>query len=173
WELRGMVPPVASHLGHAYILAGRIADALPLLERAVEQSASVLRLVYLAEGYLRAGRADDAAHTAGRALERARHHKERANEAWALRLLGEIVAHADPPDIEHARTHYQEALALAEELGMRPLVAHCHLGLGTLYQKIGRGEQAQAELTTAAEMYRSMEMTFWSEKAEAAATGAH
>ena len=51
---------------------------------------------------------------------------------------------------------------------MRPLVAHCHLGLGTLYQKVGRHEQAQPELATAAEMYRAMEMTFWLDKAEAA-----
>jgi hypothetical protein len=59
-------------------------------------------------------------------------------------------------------------LLLAEELGMRLLAAHCHLGLGTLYQKVGRTEEAQAELTTAAEMYRAMEMTFWLAKAEAA-----
>jgi hypothetical protein len=64
--------------------------------------------------------------------------------------------------------YYGQALALAGELGMRPLVAHCHLGLGTLYQKIRRDEQAQAELTTAIELYRAMEMTYWLEKAETA-----
>ena len=51
---------------------------------------------------------------------------------------------------------------------MRPLVAHCHLGLGTLYGKAGRVDEARAALTTAAEMYRGMEMTFWLGKAEAA-----
>ena len=61
-----------------------------------------------------------------------------------------------------------QALALAEEMGMRPLVAYCHFGLGTLYQRVGRNEQAQAELATAAEMYRAMEMTFWLETVEAA-----
>jgi len=162
-----MAPLVAGDLGHAYILAGRIADGLRLLERAVEQSASVPRLVYLAEGFLRAGRADDATHTADRALERARHYQERGNEAWALRLLGEIAA--VPPDVEQAEAYYRQALALAEELGMRPLVAHCHLGLGTLYQRVGRSdEQACAELATASEMYRAMEMPFWLKKAEAA-----
>ena len=60
-----------------------------------------------------------------------------------------------------------EALALAEELGMRPLAAHCHRGLGLLYRKVGRREQAQAELTTAAELYSAMEMTSWSERAQA------
>src|SRR5262249_48680527 len=91
----------------------------------------------------------------------------KGDEARALRLLGEIAAHADPPDVERAESYYQQALVLADELGMRPVVAHCHLGLGTLYRQIGRGEQAQGELTRAAEMYRAMEMPFWLARAEA------
>ena len=87
------------------------------------------------------------------------------------RLLGEIAAHADPPSAEQAESYYRQALALADELGMRPLVAHCHLGLGTLYRKIGRHDEAHAELATAAEMYRAMDMTFWLAKAEAALAG--
>jgi hypothetical protein len=55
---------------------------------------------------------------------------------------------------------------LAEELGMRPLQAHCHFGLGTLSAKTGQQEQARAALTTAIEMYRAMEMTLWLPKAE-------
>ena len=69
---------------------------------------------------------------------------------------------------EQAEAHYRQALALAEELGMRPLVAHCHLGLGTLYAKIGRPEHARAELSTAIDLYRAMAMTFWLPQAEAA-----
>ena len=69
---------------------------------------------------------------------------------------------------EQAEAHYRQALALAEELGMRPLLAHCHLGLGTLYAKIGQREQARAELSTAIDLYRAMEMTFWLPQAEAA-----
>ncbi len=69
---------------------------------------------------------------------------------------------------QQAEAHYRQALALAEELGMRPLLAHCHLGLGTLYAKIGRREQARAELSTAIELYRAMDMTFWLPQAEAA-----
>jgi hypothetical protein len=75
---------------------------------------------------------------------------------------------ADPLEGEAAEAYYNEALAIAEELSIRPLVAHCHLGLGTLYHKIGRREEAQPELATAAEMYRAMDMTFWLAKAEAA-----
>ena len=73
-------------------------------------------------------------------------------------LLGEIAAQADPPDPESAQAHYSQALARAEELGMRPLVAHCHLGLGTLYQRTGQRPEAQEHLTTAMTMYREMDM---------------
>ena len=90
------------------------------------------------------------------------------NEALALHQLGVVHAHADPPDAEQAEAHYQQALALAEALGMRPLQAHCHFGLGTLYTKIGRREQARAELSAAIDLYRAMEMTFWLPQAEAA-----
>ena len=63
--------------------------------------------------------------------------------------------------------YYRQALALAEELGMRPLQAHCHRGLGTLYAKTGQAEHASAELTAAIALYRAMEMTFWLPPAEA------
>jgi tetratricopeptide (TPR) repeat protein len=80
---------------------------------------------YLSEAYLLAGRIDDAIHFAERALDLSRNHKERGHRAWALRLLGEIALRSDPPDVETAGGHYRQALALAEELGMRPLLAHC------------------------------------------------
>jgi hypothetical protein len=51
---------------------------------------------------------------------------------------------------------------------MRPLQAHCHRGLGTLYATIGRAEQARAELSTAIDLYRAMGMTFWLPQAETA-----
>ena len=61
--------------------------------------------------------------------------------------------------------HYRQALA--EALGLRPLLAHCHLGLGKLYRRTGQREQAHEHLTTAKPMYREMGMTFWLEQAEA------
>ena len=85
-----------------------------------------------------------------------------------LLQLGVVHAHTDPPDAAQAEAHYQQALALADELGMRPLVAHCHLGLGKLYHCAGRPDQAQDEVRAAAGMYRAMEMPVWLEKAEAA-----
>jgi tetratricopeptide (TPR) repeat protein len=92
----------------------------------------------------------------------------RGGEARALRLLGEIAIRRDPPDVAPAEEHYQQALALADELGMRPLQAHCHLGLGTLYAKIGEREQARVALAAAIALYRAMDMTFWLPQAEAA-----
>jgi hypothetical protein len=107
---------------------------------------------------------DDAARVARQALELSRNRKERGYEARALRLLGDTAAQRDPPDAETAEVHYRQALALAEELAMRPLVAHCHLGLGKLYRRTGDGAKAQQHLTTAATMYREMDMRFWLEK---------
>src|SRR5262249_47037061 len=131
-------------------------------------SGQSLRVSYLSEAYLLAGRMQEAVQLARRTLALSLDHKERGLEAWALRLLGEIAAHQAPPEIEPAAHHYRQALALAEELGMRPLQAHCRLGLGTLYAKTGQREQARAELSTAIEMYRAMEMTFWLPQAEMA-----
>ena len=90
------------------------------------------------------------------------------NTADALYQLGEVYAHADPPEGAQSEVRYREALALAEELGMRPLQAHCHLGLGTLYAKTGRRELARAELSFAIELYCAVDMAFWLPQAEAA-----
>jgi hypothetical protein len=79
-----------------------------------------------------------------------------------------VHAYAAPPDGAQAEAHYRQALALAEELGMRPLQAHCHRGLGMLYATIGQREQAHAALSTAVDLYRAMVMTFWLPEAEAA-----
>jgi Sigma-54 interaction domain len=89
-------------------------------------------------------------------------------ETWALRLLGEIASHPDRLDVATAESRYGAALALASELGMRPLVAHCHLGLGRLASRIGDRGKAVDHLTTATGMYRGMGMGFWLEKSDTA-----
>ena len=119
-----------------------------------------------------AGRLEEAYTLAERALAHAREHQERGHQAYALRLLGDIAVRCEPPERELAAVHYCQALALANELGMRPLVAHCHLGLGMLYHKLGRGEQACSELSAAIALYRAMEMTFWLPQAKAALAAA-
>jgi tetratricopeptide (TPR) repeat protein len=169
-----LLPWVASSLGYAYALSGRLAEALPLLEQAVEHCAATkqmsrypLFVAHLGEAYLLAGRIADASHQAQHALERSRDLKQRGHEAYALRLLGEIAAQRQPLDVEAAAAAYRQAMTLADELGMRPLMAHCHLSLGTLYSKEGQMVQAHAELTNAIELFRAMEMTFWRPRAEA------
>jgi tetratricopeptide (TPR) repeat protein len=114
-----------------------------------------------------AGRIDDALALALRALDLSRQRNERGHQAFVLRLLGEIYSHHDPAEVEQAEAHYRQALALAEELGMRPLQAHCHRGFGTLYAKTGQAEQARTALSAAIALYRAMEMTFWLPQAEA------
>jgi tetratricopeptide (TPR) repeat protein len=173
-DLPGYFPWIASSLGYGYGLAGRVAEAIPLLEQAVQQSASTGRvgqalwIAYLGEVYGLAGRMDEAIDLARQAIEYACEHKERGRQAHTLRLLGAIAAQREPPESALAEAHYRRALALTEELGMRPLQAHCHLGLGTLYLKRGWREEAKAELFAAIELYRAMEMTFWLPQAEGA-----
>jgi tetratricopeptide (TPR) repeat protein len=164
----------AAPLGAAYALAGRTTEALPLLEGAVEQVVAMgfmldhaLYIAWLSEVYLLAGRLDEAGTQAQRALEFSRAHQERGHEAHALRLLGEVHARHAPPAVEPAASYYRQALAITEALGMRPLQAHCHLGLGTLYSEIGQQAQAHTELLAAITLYRAMEMTFWLPQAEA------
>jgi class 3 adenylate cyclase/tetratricopeptide (TPR) repeat protein len=162
---------IAPTLGAAYALSGRIAEALPLLEQYTSTqviAAQSAEVASLSEGYLLAGRLDDAIKLADRALELARAHKERGRQAYALRLLGNIAARREIPEHEQAEAHYRQALALAEELGMRPLLAHCHLGLGTLYARIEQRAPARAELSAAMALYRAMDMTFWLPQAETA-----
>jgi tetratricopeptide (TPR) repeat protein len=125
------------------------------------------RVAWLSEVCRLAGRGEEAWQYARQALDLARQHKARGNEALALHQLGVVHAHTDPPDVAQAEIYYQQALALAEELSMRPLQAHCHRGLGTLYAMTDQQQQAQAELSAAIDLYRAMGMTFWLPQTEA------
>jgi tetratricopeptide (TPR) repeat protein len=167
------LPVFAGSLGYVYARTGRLEEGLRLLDEATIQAETRNQSVWAgnlrqqSEALLLAGRPGDARAVAQRGLEGARARGQRANEAQCLRALGEAEACGDPPDADAARTHLEQALALATELAMRPLVAHCHLGLGKLYRRTGKREQAQEHLTTATAMYREMGMTYWLEKAEA------
>ena len=162
-----------SGLGEARAACGDPVEGLPLLERAAERAASMRfvagldsTLLALGEGYLVAGRQAEARQTTERLIGRTRSMGRRQIEAESLRMLGEVHARANPADANQAESSYRQALAIAEQIGMRPLAAHCHLGLGKLYQRTGKQQEAQEHLTTATTMYREMGMTYWLEQAE-------
>jgi tetratricopeptide (TPR) repeat protein len=121
----------------------------------------------LSEAYLLAGRLGEARQRATQAYDLARQYQQRGHQAWALWLLGESTARQVSPEGEPAASHYSQAFTLAEELGMRPLQAHCHRGLGSLYARTGHPEPARAELSAAITLYRAMAMTFWLPQTEA------
>jgi class 3 adenylate cyclase/tetratricopeptide (TPR) repeat protein len=174
-RLSQLFPLIAGSLGAAYALDGRVAEAVPLLEEAVERGVALnflgiqaRRMAWLGEAYLLAGRSDEAMSLATHALDLARAHKERGHEAWSLRLLGEVYARQHPPAFDSADAAYRQALALAAELGMVPLQAHSHLGLGMLHARGGRRQQARAELSAAIDLFRAMDTRRWLPQVEAA-----
>ncbi len=170
-------PLITSELAVAYALVKRTAEALTMFEPGVEQISSTRPMAWsamvitkLSEASLLVGRLKDTDELVARALILSRERNQRSVQAYALRLLGDIAMHRDPAEIDQAKPHYQQALTLANELGMRPLQAHCHHGLGVLYSQTGQSEQARAELSMAIEMYREMAMTCWLPLAEVTLT---
>ena len=157
---------LASERGYACALAGRLDEAIGLLEGASRDIESTglrlrdaLRVSWLGEAYLLAGRIDDAWRSATVSLDLARERKERGVEAWAARLLGEIAARRD--DAPSAEAHYRDALRIADELCMRPLRAHCLLGIGRLHDGAAARDPARAAVAEAIEAFRSMGMSRW------------
>jgi tetratricopeptide (TPR) repeat protein len=157
-------------LSLAYALAQRDTEALQLLDDVMPRQANIGRFVrpIFIETLFLTGRVEDALAYATEALNRYTPEESKVFRAETFRLLGDIHASSNLADVETAEGHYHESLALANELGMRPLQAHCHRGLGKLYRRTGQSEQARTELTTAIEMYRDMEMTFWLPETETA-----
>jgi len=162
-------------LGAAYHCTGRRAEGVALMEDAARGFAGRTaplagwpgRVGALGGAYLLDGRLADATRIAQDGLAAARQRGERGAEGQLLRLLGDIAAHPDRVEVDVAEAHYRQALALAEELGLRPLMAHCHLGLGALYRRAGTRQQAREHITTAATMFGEMDMRYWREQAEA------
>jgi tetratricopeptide (TPR) repeat protein len=168
-------PVSVSLLSAAYALVGRTAEAMPLLEQMLERVATgnpvffhALALTELSEALLLVGRVEEASALAKRLLDLSRAHTGRGYQAHAYRLLGDVAMRREPPDVDQAITYYRQGLAVAEELGMRPLQAHCHRGLGAVYAATGQRAQARTELSTAIALYRAMDMTFWLPQTEAA-----
>jgi class 3 adenylate cyclase/tetratricopeptide (TPR) repeat protein len=164
---------LVSSLGQAYTMAGRPEEALPLVEEAVEYGRTyhymfghAAHLAARGQTYLACDRIPEALASAQEALDLARRSGERGSEVLALRLYGAVHTRREPPALDGGEDMFCEALRIASQIGARPQVAHCHLGLGKLYQRTGKGEQARDQRSIATSMYRDMGMTYWLEQAE-------
>ena len=173
WNIAYLTPIALAALGHVYARSGRVEEGVSWLQQALAGYASAgigylhsMSTVQLGEAHLLAGRVEDAWDFGTRAVVLARERGERGHEAWAHLLLGETASHRDCPDVAAAEAHYATSTALALELGMRPLVAHCRFSLGKLHGRAG-DRRATEHLTTAMNLFREMGMRFWLEKAEA------
>src|SRR5262245_29377430 len=172
---------IVSGLAASYAFVGRFDEALRLLESTTDRSAWMtgagsgqmplgrgMGMVWEVETYMLAGRHSEAEALARRALAVLAESKHRGSEAWLRYLLGDLPARHHPVDLMHAEVSYKEALTLAQELGMRPVQAHCCLGIGRVHARLNDVEKARSELLAAAELYRVMSMPFWASKAETA-----
>jgi tetratricopeptide (TPR) repeat protein len=160
---------VLARLGYAYIFTGRLGEGLRLLE---ETAADIDRidgfwrprvLGWLAEGYLAAGRTEDAARVAAHAQQLSPENMP-ANRAWTTWLAGEVASHG--AHTERAAQHYRDAAAIAERLELRFLRARCHLSLARLYRAAG-DPRATAERDGSVEAFRAMGSAYWSSVARA------
>jgi class 3 adenylate cyclase len=162
-------------VGAAYHRTGRRAEGIALMEDAARGVGERHRMLSgwaspvgaLGGAYLLDRRLADATRIAQEELPAARQRGKREVEGHLLRLLGDIAAHPDRFDVDTAEAHYRQALGLAGALGLRLLVAHCHLGLGKLYRRAGKPQQAREHITTATTMFGEMDMRFWREQADA------
>jgi class 3 adenylate cyclase/tetratricopeptide (TPR) repeat protein len=165
---------VIAALGYARALWGARADALALLETAVSratarrQAVLASTLAWQGEALFLAGRPDEARVAVERARDLARERGERGHEARALHLLGRVALDREPADLDEAERHLRQGLGLAQALGMRPLLAHCHLGLGRLSRRLGDHSKAEGHLVAAATLYREMDTRSWLAQAESA-----
>ncbi len=162
WDLRSWFTNIASHLGFAYARAGRLEQGIELLRQAIARISNPYDTAHeyamFAEACLHAGRCDEARKHAERALALARTHEERGNEAWALWVFGEVVTQAALGQSPPVTDYHRQALALAAELDMQPLVAHCHASLARVFTAMGQEAAAFEALAAAEALFRQLEM---------------
>ncbi|MGH7399943.1 MAG: adenylate cyclase, partial [Candidatus Rokuibacteriota bacterium] len=172
-DLGAWLPMLLCARGAAHARSGRAEEGVLMLEEGVRRASALrilsrhaLRLAWLAEGYLLAGRVDGAAGAADQAQRLAAEHAEQGYAAMAVRMLGETATRTGQGT--RAAEHYADALARARVLAMRPLAAVCQLGLGELARRAGDGAVAKERLTEAVGLLREMDMRYWLPRAEAA-----
>jgi tetratricopeptide (TPR) repeat protein len=165
-----MAPAYAAALGRAYALVGRVNEGIATLHEALtvadthNRANRSLFLTFLSETYLQARQAEEAHRAAETAVTGAQQRAERGEEAWALRALAEAIARGDRPDPDAADSYYHQAMTLADELGMRPLLARCHAGLAALCQQVGKMPDAEEHRRTSMALYQAMGMTYWQDQ---------
>jgi tetratricopeptide (TPR) repeat protein len=173
-----VLPGVIAHSATVLAYLGEVREALTRLQEGDgllgSQVAQGMITQHLSGAYhalaracLVLGRLEDARRLADRAVEHS--DGQPRVTTHALLLLGDIATHADRFDAEIGEAYYRQALALAEPRGMRPVVAHCHFGLGKLYGRAGKQTEARMHLATATTMYGEMDMSFYLEQVEAEA----
>jgi class 3 adenylate cyclase/tetratricopeptide (TPR) repeat protein len=174
WYLLNNVPRVAAALGYAYAVTGRRGEAMPLLTLAKEQARALGQgmvgrylSAQLAQAFLLVGNPQEADLIASRSLESSRRHSQRRREAQALCVQGEIASAANPMQFQDAEVSFRAAKMIGDELKMRPLLAHCNVGLGKLYRRNGDLRWAREHLHKGVALMREMEMGFWLDRAEA------
>jgi class 3 adenylate cyclase/tetratricopeptide (TPR) repeat protein len=170
WQLHLFYCTVQAYLGYAYALDGRDAQAAPLLAESAATDSRLhpaLRVAMQGEAHLLGGRLDLAQACVDRALSLAAVNEEHPSRAWTLRLAAEVALANGLEGADRAAEHYQSALSLATDLEMRPLQAHCYLGLGKLYRRLDRLEDARVALRTAITMLHEMGMELWLPEATA------
>jgi DNA-binding SARP family transcriptional activator len=155
-----------THVGDARMALGRLREAERILanQAAGRKTGTGYTYLLLGRASLDLGLLHDAQRLADRAAAPALTRVDVVPHGH--HLLGDIAIHPDRFDAERAESRYREALAMAEARGMRPLVAQCHLGLGTVYARLGEPEHARPHLAAAATMFREMGMLFWLGEAE-------
>jgi tetratricopeptide (TPR) repeat protein len=171
-EIRFALPYFAAFLGFSYVRSDREGKGVELLEEAAEANRAMqihghrsLFLLLLAEAYLASGRIEEARESAKEVVALASNYPAQSWELWGIKLLGDIDSH-ELTDASQAKDCYRQVVSLANGLGMRPLLAHGHLGLGTLQAKTGQTEDARVQLHLAMAHYQAMRMHFWVNRAE-------
>jgi tetratricopeptide (TPR) repeat protein len=171
-KVQFLYPYTAGSLGYAYLVADEPMRALAVVEEGTKPGNleggvwTVHPLTVLGDTYRAVGDFALAAETLSNALSLAEEGEERGFESWAMLVMARISF--DAGLYGEAEKRYRLTLEQASTLSMRPLVAHCHEGLGRLYLRTRRNEEAHTELAAALEMFRSMNMGFWLQKAESA-----
>jgi tetratricopeptide (TPR) repeat protein len=164
-------PIPATLLGLCLVGLDRKDDGLALLRDGVRRAESLGVMAYLsrwvlhlAEGLAAAGDLTAARAAAERGMALALAHGERAHEALAWRVLGDVAT--KNADFEAGRRAYETSLALADELALRPLIARAHFDLGCLQRRLGHLTDAEDHLARAVVLFADMGMRSWIEQSQ-------